>query len=174
MGHKKKGRACCPAHPYTQLPAPALGSLSSVALSSVQAPLTLAQTRAAGANYPPVLNQLSSGFLDEATNHVSSGFLREATGLSPPARSLGGKRARWVVPLTALACFPTPPRVPADSSPHWMTSERSIRCPSWFVTRSAAEAPRRFPTCGQNAAGPRVRSRPTLLSQNSKHKLAAC
>ena len=58
---------------------------------------------------------------------------------------MGGKRARWAVPLTALPCFPPPPSLPPDTSPHRMTSERSIRCPSWFVTRSATEAPRRFP-----------------------------
>src|SRR5712691_3476663 len=80
-GPQEKGQSVWPC-PSVYSPAPALGSLSSVALSSVQAPLTLAQTRAASANYPPVLNQLSSGFLDEATNHVSSGFLREATGFT--------------------------------------------------------------------------------------------
>ena len=78
-GQREKGQSVLPC-PSVYSPAPALGSLSSVALSSVQAPLTLAQARAASANYCPVLNKLSSGFLVEATNHVSSGFLREATG----------------------------------------------------------------------------------------------
>ena len=79
-GQREKGQSVLPC-PSVYSPAPALGSLSSVALSSVQVPLTLAQTRAASANYCPVLDKLSSGFLVEATNHVSSGFLREATGL---------------------------------------------------------------------------------------------
>ena len=79
-GQREKGQSVLPC-PSVYSPVPALGSLSSVALSSVQAPLTLAQTRAASANYCPVLNKLSSGFLVEATNHDSSGFLREATGL---------------------------------------------------------------------------------------------
>ena len=78
-GQREKGQSVLPC-PSVYSPAPALGSLSSVALSSVQVPLTLAQTRAASANYCPVLDKLSSGFLVEATNHVSSGFLREATG----------------------------------------------------------------------------------------------
>src|SRR5881396_3876729 len=89
-GQREKGQSVLPC-PSVYSPAPALGSLSSVALSSVQVPLTLAQTRAASANYCPVLDKLSSGFLVEATNHVSSGFLREATGRE--AGTSNGQRA---------------------------------------------------------------------------------
>jgi hypothetical protein len=75
----KKGRAFGPAHPYT-----ALGSLSSVALSSAPAPLTLAQRERRDANYHHFFTRIWSGFLVEATNPISSGFLREATGLANP------------------------------------------------------------------------------------------
>src|SRR5439155_5502548 len=96
-GQREKGQSVLPC-PSVYSPAPALGSLSSVALSSVQVPLTLAQTRAASANYCPVLDKLSSGFLVEATNHVSSGFLREATGeLAPWATSIIGPLVTRVV-----------------------------------------------------------------------------
>src|SRR5687768_1118909 len=58
----------------------ALGSLSSVALSSAPAPVTLAQSRKPDANNHHFHAQIWSGFLVEATNLISSGFLREATG----------------------------------------------------------------------------------------------
>ena len=76
-GLHRKGQSESPC-PSVYSPAPALGSLSSVALSSVQAPQTL-ETRSPGANYSQFLTKFSSGFLDEATNLISSGFLREAT-----------------------------------------------------------------------------------------------
>ena len=41
------------------------------------------------------------------------------------------------VPLTALVCFSLPTHLAADTSPHWMTPERSVRCFSWFATREA-------------------------------------
>src|SRR3954454_17903210 len=66
-------------YPSVYSPVTALGSLSSVALSSAQALVTLAQEdENRGLCLLNLLN-LSSGFLDEATNQLSSGFLREAT-----------------------------------------------------------------------------------------------
>ena len=64
---------------------------------------------------------------------------------------------RWKVRLvgqflTGLVCFSLPTCLPTNTSPHWMTSERSIRCLSCFATRSAAAAPRSFAACCQNAA----------------------
>src|SRR5882762_1840966 len=84
-GQKEKGQSASPC-PSVYSPAPALGSLSSVALSSVQALPTLAQTHLTIALYRQFPVRISSGFLDEATNIISSGFLREAcqTPLQPP------------------------------------------------------------------------------------------
>ncbi len=78
-GPQEKGQSAWPC-PSVYSPAPALGSLSSVALSSVQAARNLAQTRCPRANYRQFRVTISSGFLDEATNSIWSGFLREAIG----------------------------------------------------------------------------------------------
>src|ERR1051325_8176028 len=59
-------------------PTTALGSLSSVALSSAPAPGTLAQSRKPDANYHHFCAHIWSGFLREAMNHIWSGFLHEA------------------------------------------------------------------------------------------------
>jgi len=78
---QQKGQSAWPC-PSVYSPATALGSLSSVALSSVPASVTLAQSRNQDANYLCFCAHIWSGFLNEATNHISSGFLREATGYS--------------------------------------------------------------------------------------------
>src|SRR5215216_6292648 len=76
---QKKGQSARPC-PSVYSPTTALGSLSSVALSSAPAPMTLTQSRKQDANYHRFCTHISSGFLAEATNAISSGFLREATG----------------------------------------------------------------------------------------------
>ena len=76
---QQKGQSVWPC-PSVYSPATALGSLSSVALSSAPASLTLAQTRKRDANDHHFCARIWSGFLVEATNTISSGFLREATG----------------------------------------------------------------------------------------------
>jgi hypothetical protein len=57
--------------------------------------------------------------------------------------------ARLAGPLTGLVCFSLPTCLPTNTSPHWMTSERSIHCLAWFATRSAAAAPE-HPTKGSD------------------------
>jgi hypothetical protein len=76
---QQKGQSAWPC-PSVYSPTTALGSLSSVALSSAPAPVTLAQSRKQDANYHCFCAHIWSGFLAEATNAISSGFLREATG----------------------------------------------------------------------------------------------
>src|SRR5215213_521990 len=83
---QQKGQSAWPC-PSVYSPATALGSLSSVALSSAPAPLTLAQRKKRDANYHHFCTRIWSGFLIEATNTISSGFLGEATGRSPIIRS---------------------------------------------------------------------------------------
>jgi hypothetical protein len=78
---QQKGQSAWPC-PSVYSPTTALGSLSSVALSSAPAPVTLAQSHKQDANYDHFFTHISSGFLVEATNAISSGFLREATGAS--------------------------------------------------------------------------------------------
>src|SRR5215208_5189446 len=77
LGTQQKGQSVWPC-PSVYSPATALGSLSSVALSSAPAPLNLAQSRKQDANYHRYCIHIWSGFLVEATNTISSGFLREA------------------------------------------------------------------------------------------------
>ena len=76
---QQKGQSTWPC-PSVYSPATTLGSLSSVALSSAPAPLTLTQRSKHDANYHRICAHIWSGFLGEATNAISSGFLREATG----------------------------------------------------------------------------------------------
>jgi len=76
---QQKGQSHRPC-PSVYSPTTALGSLSSVALSSAPAPLTLTQRRSESAIQLQFITAIWSGFLREATNHISSGFLREATG----------------------------------------------------------------------------------------------
>jgi hypothetical protein len=76
---QKKGQSDLPC-PSVYSPTTALGSLSSVALSSAPAPLTLAQSSRADGKQSKPFTLISSGFLREATNHIWSGFLREAIG----------------------------------------------------------------------------------------------
>ena len=76
---QQKGQSVWPC-PSVYSPATALGSLSSVALSSAPASVTLTQHRKQDANYHRFGVHISSGFLNEVTNTISSGFLREATG----------------------------------------------------------------------------------------------
>jgi len=71
---QQKGQSTWPC-PSVYSPATALGSLSSVALSSAPAPLTLAQRKKRDANYHHFFTRIWSGFLVEATNPISSGFL---------------------------------------------------------------------------------------------------
>ena len=76
---QQKGQSTWPC-PSVYSPATALGSLSSVALSSAPAPVTLSQRSKQDTNYHHSCTRIWSGFLDEATNAISSGFLGEATG----------------------------------------------------------------------------------------------
>lgn len=76
---QQEGQSLWPC-PSVYSPATALGSLSSVALSSAPASLTLAPSCKRAANYHRFCAHIWSGFLGEATNTISSGFLREATG----------------------------------------------------------------------------------------------
>ena len=76
---QKKGQSDWPC-PSVYSPTTALGSLSSVALSSAPAPVTLTQSRKQDANYYRFCALIWSGFLAEATNAIWSGFLREAIG----------------------------------------------------------------------------------------------
>jgi hypothetical protein len=78
-GPQEKGQSAPPC-PSVYSPAPALGSLSSVALSSVQAARNLPQNSFQRANYCQFPITISSGFLNEATIPIWSGFLREAIG----------------------------------------------------------------------------------------------
>ena len=77
FAEQEKGQSAVPCLSVYS-PASALGSLSSVALSSVQALPTLAQTPLTRAHYRQFPVTISSGFLDEATNLIWTGFLREA------------------------------------------------------------------------------------------------
>ena len=77
---QQKGQSAWPC-PSVYSPTTALGSLSSVALSSAPASVTLAQSCRQDANYHHFCARIWSGFLVEATNTISSGFLREATGI---------------------------------------------------------------------------------------------
>jgi len=76
---QEKGQSVWPC-PSVYSPATALGSLSSVALSSAPAPVTLTQCASEAANQRDFCTPIWSGFLNEATNTISSGFLREAIG----------------------------------------------------------------------------------------------
>src|SRR5215218_8317176 len=78
---QQKGQSVWPC-PSVYSPATALGSLSSVALSSAPAPLTLIQRSKQNSNHHRFHYRIWSGFLAEATNAISSGFLREATRFS--------------------------------------------------------------------------------------------
>jgi len=78
---QQKGQSMWPC-PSVYSPATALGSLSSVALSSAPAPVTLTQCANEAANQRDFCTHIWSGFLNEATNAISSGFLGEATGVS--------------------------------------------------------------------------------------------
>ena len=84
---QQKGQSVWPC-PSVYSPATALASLSSVALSSAPAPVTLAQRERRDANYHHFFTRIWSGFLVEATNPISSGFLREATGNAIVTRPL--------------------------------------------------------------------------------------
>jgi hypothetical protein len=87
----RKGQSAWPC-PSVYSPTTALGSLSSVALSSAPAPVSLAQGRKQDANYYHFCAHIWSGFLGEATNPISSGFLGEAIGSEklPQARFSSG------------------------------------------------------------------------------------
>ena len=76
---QQKGQSGWPC-PSVYSPATALGSLSSVALSSAPALRTLSQRSTHSAFSSTLPPGISSGFLNEATNLIWSGFLREATG----------------------------------------------------------------------------------------------
>src|ERR1051325_6124368 len=76
---QKQGQSAWPC-PSVYSPTTALGSLSSVALSSAPAPATLTQHRCEAAIPRQFITHIWSGYLVEATNAISSGFLREATG----------------------------------------------------------------------------------------------
>src|ERR1044072_9032152 len=79
---QNKGQSAWPC-PSVYSPTTALGSLSSVALSSAPAPQTVAQTSKQDTNHHCFRTRIWSGFLAEATNTISSGFLREAIGVDP-------------------------------------------------------------------------------------------
>src|ERR1041384_5120954 len=76
---QKKGQSAWPC-PSVYSPTTALGSLSSVALSSAPANVTLTRRPSEAAIQRQFITHIWSGFLVEATNRISSGFLREATG----------------------------------------------------------------------------------------------
>ncbi len=76
---QKKGQSAWPC-PSVYSPTTALGSLSSVALSSAPANPTLTQRLCQAAIQRQFITHIWSGFLVEATNAIWSGFLREATG----------------------------------------------------------------------------------------------
>jgi hypothetical protein len=76
---QQKGQSVWPC-PSVYSPTTALGSLSSVALSSAPAAVTLTQRSKQDANYVLFSARIWSGFLNEATNIISSGFLGEAIG----------------------------------------------------------------------------------------------
>jgi hypothetical protein len=76
---QQKGQSAWPC-PSVYSPAMALRSRSSVALSSMPAPLTLTQRPCEAAIQRQFITHIWSGFLVEATNLISSGFLREAIG----------------------------------------------------------------------------------------------
>ncbi len=90
-GPQNKGQSASPC-PSVYSPAPALGSLSSVALSSVQAEGNLAQNSSHRANYRQFFLQFSSGFLAEATIPIWSGFLREAISRIASSKT----HSKWV------------------------------------------------------------------------------
>jgi hypothetical protein len=98
---QQKGQSVWPC-PSVYSPATALGSLSSVALSSAPASLTLAHSYKQDANYHPFCTRIWSGFLGEATNAISSGFLREATGATDLHEQCPGLRDFSVQPLCSL------------------------------------------------------------------------
>src|SRR5688572_27800704 len=75
--HKGQSKEPCPS---VYAPTSALGSLSSVALSSAPASQTLSLSSIRSATYPHLSQTISSTFLFEATNLISSTFLREAIG----------------------------------------------------------------------------------------------
>src|SRR5690242_18909817 len=76
---QQKGQSKVPC-PSVYAPASALGSLSSVALSSAPAEKTLTRSSIGRARHPHFSQTISSTFLFEATNLISSTFLREAIG----------------------------------------------------------------------------------------------
>ncbi len=84
-GHKNNGQSKSPC-PSVYSPAAALGSLSSVALSSEQASIRLTQRKTKLSIQAQIFIYISSGFLREAMNRSSSGFLREATGAQERGR----------------------------------------------------------------------------------------
>src|SRR5438128_6190986 len=71
-------------------PASALRSLSSVALSSVQASKTLSQNLSKIPESVNFLFDTLSGFYYESTNQLSSGFYFEATGRARVVKSTKG------------------------------------------------------------------------------------
>ena len=75
--HKGQSKVPCPS---VYAPASALGSLSSVALSSAPASETLSRYSTEVALLPQISTPISSTFSFEATNLISSTFLREAIG----------------------------------------------------------------------------------------------
>src|SRR5690349_22385800 len=77
---QQKGQSKVPC-PSVYAPASALGSLSSVALSSAPASKTLSRGTTVRAIHPQFSQTISSTFLFEATNLSSSTFLREAIGV---------------------------------------------------------------------------------------------
>ena len=78
---QKKEQSAWPC-PSVYSPTTALGSLSSVALSSASAKATLTQRHKEAAIQRQFITHIWSGFLNEATNAISSGFLGEAIGVS--------------------------------------------------------------------------------------------
>ncbi len=76
--HKGQSKVPCPS---VYAPTSALGSLSSVALSSAPANKTLSRSLTVRAKHPHISQTISNTFLFEATNLSSSTFLREAIGV---------------------------------------------------------------------------------------------
>ena len=82
----------------------------------------------------------------------------------PPSSRIA---ARWAVWLTCLVYSSPPTCLAADTCRDWITSERSIRCLSWFATRPAAVAPR---SCGPSPQRAAACWRGPIASLSQRHR----
>ena len=89
-----------------------------------------------------------------------------------PGHSWVAIAPRLAVLLSGFDDFPPPTSLPANTSPHWMASERSILCLSSFTTRPAAAAPRSFAACSRIASDSGA-PRPAKASNTARASPAA-